>query len=47
MPSIQGGFGGPNSLKKGDFNVGGNAELSAEFVIVDGGNYFTNVSPAK
>jgi hypothetical protein len=47
MPGIPGGFGGPNGFKKGDFNMGGNAELSTEFVIVDGGNYFTNVSPAQ
>ena len=37
-----GGFGG-----QGGFNMGGNAELSTEFVIVEGANYFSYVSPAK
>ena len=32
---------------QGGFAIGGNAELSTEFVIVEGANYFINVSPAR
>ena len=41
------GFGGPGGFNRGDFNMGDDAELSKEFEIVEGGNYFTNVSPVR
>jgi hypothetical protein len=44
---MPGGFGGQGGFNMGGFSKGDSGELSTEFVIVDGGNYFTNVSAAK
>ena len=42
-----GDFGGQGGFNMGGFNMGGTGEVSTEFVIAEGGNYFTNVTAAK
>ncbi|MBR3761628.1 MAG: carbohydrate-binding domain-containing protein [Lachnospiraceae bacterium] len=43
----RGGFGGRGDRGQGGFGAMDNAELSTEIIIVDGGNYFNNVSLAE
>lgn len=43
----RGGFGGRGDRGQGGFGAMDNAELSTEITIVDGGNYFNNVSLAE
>lgn len=42
-----GGFGGQGGFHMDGDDMGGNGEVSTEFVIVEGGNYFNNVTVAK